>query len=237
MAEVAEAWLATAEAGEGLFDWRYDPAAAAAAGAAADPDAGGLAARAAAHHAWLAFLGEAWQARPGGGRPPPDTPGAPPPAALDARTGCPVSRASWQELPSPACVGSRRGCGRPSLALAMQWLCCCLLPSLALAMQWLCCCLLRDYGYYETCAVARVAAAGHRCARRVQAWGEDGGADAGAVRAALACALQGALQAPRGLTRHPAAAGAVFRLLSLALRVARHGLVRRRLQTLCGLRV
>jgi len=64
--------------------------------------------------------------------------------------------------------------------------------------------------------------------RRMQAWGEGSGADAGAVRAALARALQGALQAPRGLTRHPAAAGAVFRLLGLALRVAQHDLVRQR---------
>jgi len=90
VAEVAEAWLATAEAGEGVFDWRYDPAATAAAGAAANPDAGGLTRRIAAHHAWLAFLGEAWQARPGGGGPPPD---APPPLACDARAGCSVSLA------------------------------------------------------------------------------------------------------------------------------------------------
>jgi len=90
VAEVAEAWRATADAGEGVFDWRYDPAATAAAGAAANPDAGGLTRRIAAHHAWLAFLGEAWQARPGGGGPPPD---APPPLACDARAGCSVSLA------------------------------------------------------------------------------------------------------------------------------------------------
>ena len=62
MAEVTEAWLCMAEAGEGLFDGRYDPeAAAAAAGPIVDPDAGGLTRRIAAHHAWLAFLDEAWQ--------------------------------------------------------------------------------------------------------------------------------------------------------------------------------
>ncbi len=58
--EVTEAWLATVEAGAGLFDGRYDPEAAAAS-ADADPDAGGLTRCIAAHHAWLAFLGEAWQ--------------------------------------------------------------------------------------------------------------------------------------------------------------------------------
>lgn len=59
-----------------------------------------------------------------------------------------------------------------------------------------------------------------------QAWAEGGGAEAAAVRALLTRALSRALKAPRGLCRHPAAAGAVFRLLGLALRCARHGLVR-----------
>ena len=62
MGEVTEAWLAMVEAGAGLFDGRYDPEAAAAS-ADADPDAGGLTRCIAAHHMWLAFLGEAWQVR------------------------------------------------------------------------------------------------------------------------------------------------------------------------------
>ena len=59
-----------------------------------------------------------------------------------------------------------------------------------------------------------------------QAWAEGGGAEAATVRALLTRALARSLQAPRGLCRHPAAAGAVFRLLGLALRCARHDLVR-----------
>ena len=46
------------------------------------------------------------------------------------------------------------------------------------------------------------------------------------MRALLTRALARSLQAPRGLCRHPAAAGAVFRLLGLALRCACHDLVR-----------
>ncbi|KAK9840723.1 hypothetical protein WJX81_000166 [Elliptochloris bilobata] len=117
VAEVTEAWLAMAEAGDGLFDGRYDPEGVAAAGPGTDPDADGLTRRIAAHHAWLAFLGEAWQA-----------------------------------------------------------------------------------------------------------WAEGGGAEAAAVRALLGRALARSLQVPRGLSRHPAAAGPVFRLLGLALRCARHGM-------------
>jgi len=139
VAEVAEAWRATADAGEGVFDWRYDPAATAAAGAAANPDAGGLTRRIAAHHAWLAFLGEAWQARPGGGWPPPD---APPPLACDARAGCSVSlalQAMAGASGSQLCRLWARLCTGGALAVP---LCAAGTPNLA------------------TCVITRVAAAG-----------------------------------------------------------------------------